>query len=355
MHPPSPALDQTSAWLVDLPLVDDFKSATSSLQTRRLILIRVQAQGFAGWGEAAPVPGHTTEDVAGVWTSLRTATTTAGVATSPPPGGMLGAAFSQALTDLAARLAGESLRHRFGGAKSVWASAAIGLDSQAQPDETQLVSAARSGYVHMKLKLAPQTRTEKVAAVVAEYPDVTFGIDGNSSLDLTDHRRFSDLDDLGLAYIEQPGPEHDHEGHRQLRQRMTTPIALDETADSAAAIARIIAEQSADIINLKVGRFGPEGTLDLARRIRRAGLEVRLGGLIESGVGRAHTVAIAGNEVFTATGDIAGSDRYFTDDLVRPQWRLIDGRLGAAEAPGIGVDVDETALGTYAVDSLTVG
>ena len=96
-------------------------------------------------------------------------------------------------------------------------------------------------------------------------------------------------------------------------------------------------------------------TLRLAERVTAAGCEVRLGGLIESGIGRGHTVALATHGHFAAVGDIAGSDRYFADDLVRPQWRVADGRLLPTEAPGLGVVVNDDAIERFAVASLTVG
>ena len=165
----------------------------------------------------------------------------------------------------------------------------------------------------------------------------------------------SGLDELGLSYLEQPGDRQDLEFHATLRQTCHTPVCLDESATSEAAIRAIIGAQAADLINLKVGRFGTTATLLLAKQIAAAGLGVRVGGLLESGIGKAHSVALASHPLFSVTGDIAGSDRYFADDLVRPQWRVADGLLSLPSGQGIGVEVDEAAVTTHTIDTMRIG
>ena len=348
-------LDHISAWLVELPLLRPFSSAATDLEHRRIIVVRFRRGGLTGWGEAAPVPGHTTEAIGQLWSRLTASAKTSGLHVSSQASGMLGAAFAQAAADLAAQAAGEPLwRHLGGGSAPVWASAAIGLNSHHQPDDRQLREAAAQGYRHMKLKIDQQTEITGLAVALQRHPNITFGVDANGSLDLDNRAFLGDLDSLGLSYLEQPGRFDDYEGHRRLRNNMKTPIALDETAVSTTAIDRILRQGSADVINLKAGRFGTERTLQLANKIAAAGCQVRLGGLIESGIGRAHTVALATHEAFAKVGDIAGSDRYFADDLVRPQWRLVDGQLAPPKDVGIGVAVDEATVTRFATELLTV-
>ncbi|MCP4305319.1 MAG: hypothetical protein GY788_10670 [bacterium] len=353
----SPALhtpNHISAWLVELPLVRQFISATTDVAVRRVIVVRCNRGNEAGWGEAAPVPGHSTETVDQIWNWLIREARDSGLEMPAASSGVLAATFAQAEADLAAQSAGEPLWRYLGGSTPVWASAAIGLDSDHRPDDRQLRSASEQGYRHMKLKIDRRTNVADVAAVLHRHPEVTFGADANGSLDLEDRAVLDDFDALGLAYLEQPGRFDNYEGHRRLRKNMTTPIALDETAASPAAIDRILAEGAADIVNLKAGRFGTESTLRLAKMISGAGYRVRLGGLIESGIGRAHTVALATHEVFTETGDIAASDRYFIDDLVRPQWTLVDGQITPPPGVGIGVTVANATLDRFATATMTV-
>ena len=350
----TPAPSHIAAWLVELPLQTAFSSATTHMHKRRLIVIRLSADDLDGWGEVAPVPGHTEVDVDTIWDSLQRSIEQFQLEAPRQANGMLRAAFAQADADLSARAVGKPLWRHLGGTVSPWAGAAIGLDKEGQPDATQLQAAADAGYVHVKMKVTQQTDIELLVAIRQAFPDISFGVDANGSLDLENTERIDRLDDLRLAYIEQPGPAADLTGHHSLKERLVTPISLDESAHSPAAVDQILEIDSADIINLKVGRFGPSETLQLASRIVAAGRQVRLGGLVESGIGRGHTIALASHQLFTVVGDIAGSDRYFADDPVRPQWRIANGKFVLPSSPGLGVTVDEDIIANLAVASVRV-
>ncbi len=342
------------AWAVSLPLHRGFFSARSRIEERQLVLVRIGAGEHHGWGEAAPVPGHTSEQMTAIWSGLRGLVATHGAAAADNASGMLGAAFAQAQDDLEARRRDLPLWRALGGQTAVRASAAIGVDRDGQPDVGQVASAAAAGYRYAKLKVTPRSKPRRVAELIARYPEISFAADANGSLDLAERALLASLDELGLLYIEQPGDPSDLELHRRWRRQLETPLALDESAASAAQIAAILDAQAADIINLKTGRFGTSRTLQLAVEINTQGIEVRLGGLLESGVGRAHSVALASHPLFTLPGDIAGSDRYFANDLVVPQWRVEEGVIKLPDAPGIGVTVDEQALAAASVETLHV-
>jgi O-succinylbenzoate synthase len=62
--------------------------------------------------------------------------------------------------------------------------------------------------------------------------------------------------------------------------------------------------------------------------------------MLETGVGRAHNVALASLPGFTLPGDISGSARYFDEDIVDPPFVLNeDSTMSVPQGPGIGVDV----------------
>ncbi len=349
------AIDKVSAWVVALPLRQGFFSARSRIEERRLLLIRLEGDGIVGWGEAAPVPGHSAEQMTDIWSSLRGLLLAHGTGASSQATGMLGAAFNQALDDLAARRDDKPLWQWLGGENPVPASAAIGVDRDGQPDVGQVASAAQAGYRNAKLKITPHTTPGRVAKLIDQYPEIRFAADANGSLDVAERALLAAVDDLDLLYIEQPGNPTDLELHARWRRQLQTPIALDESAATAESVAAIIAAEAADIINIKAGRYGTTRALDLARDVVAAGCAVRLGGLLESGVGRAHSVALASHSLFTVPGDLAGSDRYFADDLVAPQWRLEAGTLPLPSGAGIGVDVDLDAVAAATVEELHVG
>ena len=348
-------VERLSAWLVALPFLEPFGSAQARLTDRRVILVKVEGVGNVGWGEAAPVPGHSSQNVDRLWMQLAARIDAFGLAAITDTPGMLGAAFEQADADLRARDIGQPLWRILGGTRSVTASAAIGVADNGSPDPRQIETAAAAGYRHVKLKLTPAADPNQLAASQAQYPQIRFGVDGNGSIGPDHLALLTRLDDLDLEYIEQPGSRDDLDFHADLRQRLRTPISLDESASSPHRITQIISERSADVINLKVGRFGTTTTHRLAGDIVAGGLRARIGGLLETGVGRAHTLALAGHEFFSVAGDIAGSDRYFADDLVRPQWTVHAGQIDLMDSPGIGVEVDEDAVAAHSEESLNVG
>jgi O-succinylbenzoate synthase len=328
-----------------------FTSATVDIPLRRLAIVKIEAAGVVGWGEAAPVPGHTA-DFQSTWRQLRNAATQPDPSTTSVPQGLARAALEQALTDVEAKRAERPLWELLGATRPVPASAAIGLDANHQPDEAAIAAALAGGYRHMKLKLDNLTNPAGLRHLLSAYPDISFGADANESLTDSDKSRLVAIDELGLAYLEQPGSAEALEWHRGLRADFATPIALDEAASSEEGVAAITAVGAADIVTLKVGRFGPATTLRLAQQVIRSGLRTRLGGLLESGIGRAHTVALAGRDEFSTVGDIAASDFYFPADLVDPPWGIRDGVFGRSATPGIGVAVDEEMVSGLAFDTL---
>lgn len=346
-----PQIDRITAWALDLPMRRSFTSATVDIPSRRLAIVKIEAAGVAGWGEAAPVPGHTA-DFRSTWSDLSDAITRPIPNLAAVPTGLVRAAFEQALTDIAAKRAGQPLWEHLGATQPVAASAAIGLDTNHQPSDAAVASAVAGGYRHMKLKLDRLTDLTRIRRLFAAYPDIAFGADANESLAHSDKSHLLAVDELGLEYLEQPGSAAALEWHRRLRAELATPIALDESASSEEGVTAICAGGAADIVTLKVGRFGTTTTLRLAQHVVASGLQARLGGLLESGIGRAHTLALAGRAEFSTVGDIAASDFYFPTDLAHPPMRIRDGVFELPSTPGIGVAVDEEMVRELAFDSL---
>jgi O-succinylbenzoate synthase len=62
--------------------------------------------------------------------------------------------------------------------------------------------------------------------------------------------------------------------------------------------------------------------------------------MLETGIGRAHNVALASLPGFTMPGDISASARYFHQDLVEPAFIVNpEGTMTVPTGPGIGVRV----------------
>jgi O-succinylbenzoate synthase len=327
--------------LVKLPIRHRFASAATSQTERRVVIVRLESEALAGWGEAAPFAGHTTDTPESVWSQLREGS---------PAEGLALAAMNQARTDLEAKRSGKPLARFLGGGAPTTASVAIGLDDRGQPDTGQIEQAVDAGYQAAKLKVGPDTNPSELLRIAAAHPSLALGLDANGSLGLQPSPLISAADEGGFAYLEQPGPADDIDGHARLAERTQIPIVLDESIATPQTLEAVIATGGRVALNLKAGRYGTAEAFRYARAAVSAGIAVRVGGLLETGIGRSHSVALASCSEFTMVGDVAASTSYFDDDLVHPMWDLHEGHLVPTEAPGIGVEVDIDKIDALAQD-----
>jgi O-succinylbenzoate synthase len=206
------------------------------------------------------------------------------------------------------------------------------------------------GYSRVKLKIEPGWDVAPVRAVREKFgDDLLLQVDANTAYTPADAPHLARLDDFGLLLIEQPLDEEDVLGHADLARRLETPICLDESIVSAASAAAAIRLGACSIVNIKPGRVG--GYLE-ARRVhdvcRAHGVAVWCGGMLETGLGRAANVALAGLPGFTLPGDVSASSRFYTRDLTEP-FVLRDGGLDLPEGPGLGVEPLADALEEFTV------
>jgi O-succinylbenzoate synthase len=210
------------------------------------------------------------------------------------------------------------------------------------------------GYRRVKLKIEPGCDIEPVRAVRGAFPEVPLQVDANASYTLADAHRLARLDAFGLLMIEQPLPEEQVRAHAQLARMVRTPICLDESITSAQTAADAIALGACAIVNVKPGRVG--GYLE-ARRVHdvcvAGGVPVWVGGMLETGLGRAGNVALAALPGFTLPGDLSASDRHFHQDLTEP-FVMSDGRLDVPAGPGLGVVPDPRRLAKLTTSVETV-
>jgi O-succinylbenzoate synthase len=195
---------------------------------------------------------------------------------------------------------------------------------------------------------------EPVRIVRETWPDIPLQVDANQAYGRTDGPHLARLDHFNLILIEQPLPEDDLLGHAQISQVVNTPICLDESILSVASAEGAIEFGATSIINIKPGRVGGYLT---SREIHDLcvdrGVPVWCGGMLETGVGRAANLALAGLPGFTVIGDTSASHRYYAEDVTAP-FVLEDGRLTVPTGPGIGVDPIEANLTGMRVGLITV-
>jgi O-succinylbenzoate synthase len=318
-------------WEVELPLRRPLSTAAGTTTARRSLLVRVATDAVEGWGEAAPQPTQTRDTIEEAWELLLAEAGRILGAADPVliEGSAATSALDQAVTALQASAAGQSLPDYVGGSlDAVPASAAIGLPTTTADLIGAVANAADAGYRHVKLKIAPG-RIEDITTVRKRFPELGIAVDGNGSFGRSDFDDLLDLDTLDLDYIEQPLSMANLSGHIELQRRMGTRICLDESIRRLGDIVTVASAGAARAISLKPGRLGPTLTARGLTLAARHGLEVKIGGLIETGVGKHHLVALATHPAVSLPSDLAASQHWFAVDVVEPEWQVEDGMIHA--------------------------
>jgi o-succinylbenzoate synthase len=350
---------------VALPLRSVFRTRAGVMTHKAALLVRVETtNGVIGWGEASMQadPGYMPETLVTGEHILRDfliPLITGATLHAPDevPGrlaGVRGHPFAKAGLEAAiwdafgqtehvsiATLLARQLPAGHAPRPAVEVGAAVGL--QATLDATLQVIQQRidQGYARVKLKIKPGQDLDVIAAVRGHFPDLPLMADANSAYTLADADHLARLDAYDLLMIEQPLAYNDLYEHAQLAQRLQTPVCLDESVTSLHDWRLALHLHPRFVLNLKPGRVGG---LTEALRIYRHSIEQEaglwVGGMLETGVGRASALALAALPGMTYPGDIGASDRYFEQDIVTPPFTLDpDGTLPLPDGPGIGVQV----------------
>jgi O-succinylbenzoate synthase len=269
---------------------------------------------------------------------------------------MAKAAIEAAVLDAWLRRAGVSLSDHLGGVRD---RAPCGVSVGIAPTVEAMLEEVRGylsrGYRRIKLKIEPGRDLAVVRRVREALPDIPLSVDANGAYTAADTPLFEALDELGLMMIEQPLDVEDLADHAALQARLRTPICLDESIRSSRDAAAAIRLGACRVINIKPGRVG--GILE-AKRVHdvalQAGVPVWIGGMLETGVGRAANLALASMPGVTLPGDTSASDRYFPDDLTNPFVLDADGTMAVPRGPGIGVEPLPSRLEACTVRRTTV-
>ncbi len=356
---------------IRLPLKEPFRISSGVVSERRIFLLELHhPDGLVGWGEcvAGEQPNYSAETIDTAWFAIRqwVAPRILGTALAGPSAvhdllahdfrghHMAKAGVEMGCWELAAQLQGVSLSKLLGGTRERIATG-ISLGIQADPDA--LVSRARAahgqGYRKIKMKIAPGRDIAYVRAVRdALGAAVELMADANSAYTLDDTHTLRQLDEFELIMIEQPLGRDDLVRHAVLQKSLRTPLCLDESITGVDRAEDMISLGSGRIINIKPGRVGGFGSsLAIHDLCQRHHIPVWCGGMLESGVGRAHNVALASLPNFTLPGDLSPSARYWERDIVTPEWTMDpDGMVRVPlDRPGMGVTVDMDR-----VDKMTV-
>ena len=341
---------------IAIPLVRPFRTSFGEETDKRAVLVRVRGDQSEGWGEcvASSAPRYSEEWLDGAWAMLRDylcpALLNAPEVEAPSDVAkrvrwvrghrMAKAALEAAVLDAWLRQRGEGLASFLGAVRDrIPCGVSVGIAESVQALLEEIHGYLALGYRRVKLKIEPGKDVAVVQAVRDALPDTPISVDANAAYSLSDAPVFEALDELDLVMIEQPLDHDDMVEHAKLQSRLRTRICLDESIRSAADAAAAIGLDACRVINIKPGRVG--GILESKRLhdvAHAQGIDLWIGGMLETGVGRAANLALAAMEGVTMPGDTSASDRYFREDLTEPFVLEPDGTIVVPKGPGIGVE-----------------
>jgi O-succinylbenzoate synthase len=248
--------------------------------------------------------------------------------------------------DLHARQQGQPLWRALGGSaalagRGIASGVSIGIQDSLEQLAERVGIELASGYRRIKIKVKPGWDVAAVETVRARFGAVPLMVDANAAYHLADAAHLSSLDGFDLMMIEQPLDYDDLRDHARLQRQIRTPVCLDESIHTVRAAQEAIDLGACRIINIKPGRVGGHGeSIRLHDLCVRHGIPVWHGGMLETGIGRAHNLHLSTLPNFTLPGDVAASRRYFVPDLIEPGIEVrADGTIAVPEGPGIGVSV----------------
>ena len=337
-----------------LELEEVFEISSGRVEARRILLLTLEADDVEGWSEctAGETPGYSYETTDTAWHVLtrwllpdllgQEVDDARELHPAPWLRGhpMARAAVEMATWDLEAKRRGLSLSELLGGlADRVPVGVAIGIQKTDYALFQKVEQYLAEGYRKIKIKTRPGRDVDMLRAVRARFPEAPLMADANSAYSLPgDLELLAAMDEFDLMMIEQPLSHEDFLDHAMLQCRIATPVCLDESVRSPGDARLAMHLGSGRIINIKPGRVGGfASAVAIHDSCRAAGWPVWCGGMLESGIGRAHNVALAALPGFTLPGDISNSRRYWAEDIVVPEFEMTDGLMPVPQGAGIGV------------------
>ena len=339
---------------IHLRLLSPFETSFGTSDLRRILLVEANMDGIAGWGEstAGENPFYSYETVETAWHILRdylwplvrgkeiTATSEVWDSFAAVRGhNMAKAALETALWDAEAKQKNLPLAKLLGGTRAeIPCGVSIGIQPTMDGLIAKVEEALAAGYQRIKIKIKPGLDIEPVRALRERFPRVRLMADANSAYRLEDAPLLKRLDAFHLMMIEQPLGWDDIFSHAQLQRQLETPICLDECIHDVEHARAAIELRACRIINIKLGRVGGHTAARRVHNLCQAkSIPVWCGGMLESGIGRAHNIAMSSLANFSLPGDVSASRRYWAEDIIEPEVEVSSqGTIRVRSAPGIG-------------------
>jgi o-succinylbenzoate synthase len=339
---------------VRMKLVTPFETSNMVTEQRRIVLVEARVDGVTGWGEcvAGEGPGYSPETTETAWhilrdhvwplirgTKFQNAAEVSDLLEPVRGHNMAKGALEAAIWDAEAKQKGIPLWKLLGGVREEIASGvSIGIKESLDELASAVKKELAAGYQRIKIKIKPGKDVEQVGRIRQDFPRIKLMVDANSAYRASDWPLLKQLDGYNLMMIEQPLGWDDLYSHAELQKKLQTPICLDECIHSIEHAEAAVALGACKIINIKLGRVGGYTVAKKIHDLCQANrIPVWCGGMLESGIGRAHNIALSTLPNFILPGDVTASRRYWSEDVIEPEVNVsAQGTIRVPGGPGIG-------------------
>jgi o-succinylbenzoate synthase len=359
-------IDRITLTHVRIPLLEPFRISNGMVAEKDGIIVRVYADGLIGCGEASPMAGsfYSADTPDSVWDALIASAVPAVFQGRPDDvkevnailrrwGGspFARAGIETAFMELEALRSGKPVYALLGGTRNpVAAGLAVGIYDSIPSLLRSIEHHMREGYKRLKIKVQPGWDLEPLRAIRKQFGSIPLMVDANCAYTRNDIDHLRAFDEFGLMMVEQPLPREDLDGHALLQDVLTTPVCLDESAETIDQVRDAIAKESCRIINIKIQRVGGfEHALAVHDLCRSHGIPVWLGTMPELGIGSAQTLHMATMSNATFPTDVESTARWFVHDIIDPPIIVTDGLITIPGGTGNCYSINQEALKKFTV------
>ena len=357
---------------INIPLAFPFETSFGQTTMRRILLVELESEGLSAWGEcvAGEHPYYSDESIDTAWIITEKELAPRLLGQEIVGGGavpsllrqvrghrMAKAALENAVWELDAQKKGISLAELLGGTRNtIPCGVSIGIQPSPAALMEKIAKELEAGYQRIKLKCKPGWDTSIFEQVRGRWPHIRLSCDANSAYRVVDIERIAEWDQFDLMMIEQPLWYDDFYFHSMLQKRIDTPICLDESIRNRRDALAAIDMESCRIINIKVGRVGGfSEAIAVHNAAAERGVPVWCGGMLETGIGRAHNIALSSLPNFSLPGDVSASKRYWVEDIIEPEVTVsAAGEITVPRTVGSGYTVVRERIEKHTVRRQTV-
>jgi O-succinylbenzoate synthase len=357
---------------IQMPLVHFFETSFGRTTGRRILLVTAHCEGINGWAEcvAGENPFYSPEWIETAWPtmieyfvpalvgrSLAQARESVVHMNSVRGHRMAKAAVENALWDAEAKQKQQPLWKLLGGARrEIACGVSIGIQDSIEQLLDKIAIEVAAGYRRIKVKVKPGWDVSVLERIRSRWPDILLSCDANSAYRLDQVEHLRKFDQFNLLMVEQPLWNDDIYFHGRLQKQLNTKICLDESIRNARDAEAAVDLGACGIINIKVGRVGGFTEAKSIHDVCQSrGIPVWCGGMLESGVGRMHNVALSTLPNFRLPGDVSASKRYWKEDIIDPEVEVSpEGMITVRDEPGTGYNVREDLIEKLTVRKKTI-